>query len=53
MFQHRVKSALELAARYGHTEIMTLLLDAGVRATVYHLLNAAASSSVLAASLLD
>ncbi|KAH8703182.1 ankyrin repeat-containing domain protein [Talaromyces proteolyticus] len=45
-------SALELATRYGHTNIMTLLLDAGERVTLYHLLNAASSGSLPAVSLL-
>lgn len=46
------KCPLELAARFGHTDIMSLLIDAGVKVTPYHLLNAAASGSISAVSLL-
>lgn len=46
------KCALELAAKNGHTDVMALIMDAGISLTVYHLLNAAASGSVPAVSLL-
>lgn len=44
--------ALELAARNGHTDVMALVINSGISLTVYHLLNAAASGSVPAVSLL-
>lgn len=43
---------LEIASRYDNTDIMALLIDAGIKPTIYHLLNAAASGSVPAVSLL-
>lgn len=45
------KCPLELAARNGHIDVMTLLVS-GIGLIVYHLLNAVASGSVPAVSLL-
>ncbi|KFY04332.1 hypothetical protein O988_00856 [Pseudogymnoascus sp. VKM F-3808] len=46
------KCALELAAKNGHTDAMVVIMGSGISLTVYHLLNAAASGSVPAVSLL-
>ncbi|KAJ5444835.1 ankyrin repeat-containing domain protein [Penicillium daleae] len=45
-------TALELASKYGHTDIIRLLLDAGVPATALDLANAVSSGSIPAVSLL-